>query len=204
MGGGPGASGSLSFKLTRGTPPPVGTGKGKRKKTEEPNVICREGTYVSRDGTRQPAPDISKDNPLELSYRNGRLQGEHVFTQFLNGNRHRLQWTTTVSASMKNGELSGTYKQFSTLTDFSDKSYEDGFMCNKRWLIGKITGRPDKNGRVQVRVGDWEQKSMVREYGVEVQLDRSVKLRELNPWHEDITPAPEFHLEFELQLPVGP
>lgn len=108
-----------------------------------------------------------------------------------------------IDAKMDHGKLSGTYEQFHTLTDFSDKSLKDGFTCNKRWLTGKLSGRLDKNGRVQVTVSDWAQKSMQREYGVIVNLDRTVTLREVKPWHEDATPLPPFHLEFELQLPVN-
>ena len=200
VGGGPGAAGTLSFKLSKEN---VSSGdKTRRKKYGKPNVICREVTMVSEDGTRQPAPDVTKDKPLGLSYGGGRMQGEHTFTQFLNGGLHRLQWTTTVDAKMNQGELSGTYEQFFTLTDFSDKSLKDGFMCNKRWLTGKLSGRPDKKGRVQVKVSDWTQKAMQREYGAKGHLDGSVTLYELKPWHEDSTPLPPFHLEFELQLPT--
>lgn len=195
VGGGPGAYGSLSFQLV--------AGEVADKPTEKPNVICTNVESIDKDGKRTPDDGFSKDNPLALVYRNGKLTGTHVRTQSHSNPDGESRWTTTIDATVKGRSLSGTYTTFYTHTDLQDKTIKDGFLCQKMWLTGKISGTLDSNGKGSATVSDWSAKFMERPAHWTWHTNGTVTLSNPQPWRErPPMDCSGYTIQFDLQLPT--
>ena len=194
VGGRPGAYGSLSYEII--------VGQVASKPTEEPNVICTNVESIDDDGKRTTVDGFTKENPLGLVYRNGKLTGTHVRAQSNSNPDNESRWTTTINATINGRTLSGTYTTFYTLTDFQDKTIKDGFLCQKMWLTGKISGEVDKNRNVSATVSDWTTKFMERPAHWKRHTNGTVTLSDPQSWRERPMDSSGYTIQFDLQLPV--
>lgn len=194
VGGRPGAYGLLSFQLV--------AGELADKPTEEPNVICTNVESIDKDGKRTPDEGFSEDNPLGLVYLNGKLTGTHVRTQSQSNPDGESRWTTTIDATVNGRSLSGTYTTFYTHTDLQDKTIKDGFLCQKLWLTGKISGKLDSNGKGSAKVSDWSAKFIEWPARWTTHTNGTVTLSNPQPWREQPPiDCSGYTIQFDLRLP---
>ena len=159
-------------------------GEVANKPTEAPNVICTNVVSIDDDGKKTTVDWFTKENRLGLVYRNHKLTGTHVRTQSNSNPANESRWRTTIDATTNGRTLSGTYTTYYTLTDFQDKKVKDGFLCQKMWLTGKISGEVDKNGNVSATVSDWTTKFMERPAHWTRHTNGTVTLSDPAHWRE--------------------